>query len=922
MRADMAVGGDAITMSIDERDPDRTELLDTRAPGEPDGAEGLSRGTRLGRYRIEALLGRGGMGEVYRAEQLEPVRRTVALKLLRGRTLDARRKAHFEIERQVLAQMRHPAIAQIHDADTTADGHPFFAMEFIDGAPIIAYCEAHALPLARRLELFILVCEGVQHAHQKGVIHRDLKPGNLLVDEVDGRPRPKIIDFGIATASRLSGAHEIAGTPDYMSPEQAAGDPALLDTRSDVYSLGVVLSELLTGQRPTVAGETVTDRPRSLRLPSAQLDTLGPDEAARVAQARGQRLRAMRRVLRGELDWVVARAMAHDRADRYPSAAALAEDLRRFLAGRPVLAVPASRLYAWRKFALRHRAGMAAAAIAVVALVGGLALSLHGLMQARTQRAIAEQRSAQLERVATFQQSMLEEIDVEAMGLRLGQELRAQVGRSAPEMAERLEQVLAKVSAADLARSLMDTGVLARAEDAIERDFADQPALAADLREASGRVHGAMGLYDSAERAHAAVAEWRMAALGPRDPATLRARLAQAEALRQLSRYDESRAVLASALADADGRPADDETRALIELELTEVQGLQGDLPGAVAARRALLERVRPARGDEDALVLKLKSGLAMQLARSGDLPEARRLLEEVLAGRRRALGDEHDDTVASMSALATAMAMQGDLVPAVELQRTVVAVQGRRLGSEHPDTLGARGNLANMLSDMGRTEEAIGEAAAVAEARRRVLGEAHPMTLRGLLNLASLRARLDDFEGALPLESQVLQARTRLLGADHPDTLFVALNHAMTLTRAGRLQQARALFSDTMPRALEVMGTKHPQYQLAMVAWGNALHDAGDLAGAAGQLRAALALREQFQPAGSHPVVDTAWSLIGVLRETGPSAMAEADALQARLVDPLLAADPSNLDPRQQRLREAIAEALADDAGDVAQRR
>ncbi|WP_298580129.1 serine/threonine-protein kinase [uncultured Luteimonas sp.] len=905
-----------------DHDPDRTELLAKRAPGQTPARDGdLPRGTRLGRYRIEALLGRGGMGEVYRAEQLEPVRRTVALKLLRGHALDPRRKAHFEIERQVLAQMRHAAIAQIYDADTTPEGHPFFAMEFVDGQPITTFCEARALPLAQRLALFIETCEGVQHAHQKGVIHRDLKPGNLLVDDGDGRPHPKIIDFGIATAAERAGTREIAGTPDYMSPEQAGGDQALLDTRSDVYSLGVVLSELLTGQRPLNRGETHTADGQTLRLPSAQLQTLAPGEAERIAQARGQRLPALRRALRSELDWVVARAMQHDRNRRYPSAAALAEDLRRYLEGRPLLAVPAARGYVWRKFARRHRAGMAAAAVALCALLGGLALSLHGLMQARAQRALAEQRSGQLERVAAFQQSLLEEIDVEGMGLRLGQDLRQQVARSAPQMAGAAEQVLARVSTADLARSLMETSVLARAEQAIDRDFADQPGLAADLREASGRVHEALGLYAGAERAQAAVAAWRVSALGPRDPATLRARRAHAEALRQLSRYDESRAMLESALADAAGLPADDGTRALIEYDLAEVQGLQGDLPGAATARRALLERLQSSLGAEERLVLQVKSGLAMQMARMGDLPEARALLEDVLAVRRRVLGDEHADTVASMSALATAMAMQGDLVPAVALQRTVVAVQGRRLGSEHPDTLGARGNLANMLSDRGDTGEAVGEAAAVADARRRVLGEEHPMTLRGLLNLASLRARLDDFAGALPLERQVLEARTRLLGPDHPDTLFVALNHAMTLTRADQLPRAQAQFAETMPRALDVLGTKHPQYQLAMVAWGHALHDAGDLPGAAVQLRAALALREQFQPAGSHQVVDTAWSLIGVLREMGGSGNAEADALHARLVAPLLAADADTLDPRQRRLREAIEEALAADAGLLARR-
>ena len=283
-------------------DPDRTELLATRAPSATAPAgETLTPGAQLGRYRIEALLGRGGMGDVYRAEQLEPVRRTVALKLLRGQALDARRIAYFEVERQLLAQMRHPAIAQIFDAGATAGGHPYFAMEFIAGSPITDYCDAHALSLCERIALFVRVCEGVQHAHQKGVVHRDLKPGNLLVDEVDGRALPKIIDFGIATATSLAEGREAAGTPDYMSPEQAGGDQALVDTRSDVFALGVVLGELLTGQRPNARGETATDGVHTLRLPSQQLSTLSPVDAGKVAHARSEPLPRMRRVLRTEL---------------------------------------------------------------------------------------------------------------------------------------------------------------------------------------------------------------------------------------------------------------------------------------------------------------------------------------------------------------------------------------------------------------------------------------------------------------------------------------------------------------------------------------------------------------------------------------------------------------------------------------------
>lgn len=901
-----------MTTSGDPFDSERTIALPARGAGAPASDAGtLAAGTRLGRYRIDSLLGRGGMGEVYLAEQLEPVRRTVALKLLRGRRLDARRLGHVEIEQQLLAQMHHPAIAQVYDAGATADGDPYFAMEYIEGCPVTRYCRERALPLRQRIGLFVRICEGVQHAHHKGVVHRDLKPANILVAEVDGRPSPRIIDFGIATAASRDGRGGAdasrAGTPDYMSPEQA-DDPASVDTRSDVYSLGVLLYEILAGQRPGNPGdETVRTRATRVRPPSEALTASARDGAGAATPADAGRAdaAATRRALRRDLDWVVLKAMCHDRDGRYASAAALADDLHRFLDERPLQAVPATRRYAWRKFARRHRIAIAAGSAIALALLAGLGLSLYGLMQAQQQRALAERRSAELEKVAAFQQSMLERIDVQAMGLALADGLREQVERADPGAVEGLETALTLASGADLARALIGDNVLARAQEAIDRDFAGQPDLAADLRESVGRVHDALGMYDRAAGNYADVAAYRADALGADAPGTLAARAALAGAWRQLSRYGEARGTLESALAAAQALPDGDEVRARVELGLAEVEAAQGELPQARARQQAVVARLREARGAEDGMTMDATHNLAISMSRMGDLAEARALMEALLPLRSRIDGPEHEDTLPVMGTLAALRAMMSDMEPAEALQRTLVEVQTRRLGREHPVTLAARGNLANMLSAMGRNAQALEEARAVHEAHVRVLGSEHPQTLRSLLNLAAFHARGDDFAAALPLEEQVIQARRRILGPRHPDTLFILLNHGVSLVRAGRPADALEILERSLPEAREVLGERHPQFRVGMLFSGQARMELGDAGAAAEILRDTLRLQRQHMGEDSPDTAWTAWMLVRALHADGRGG--EADALQAGAIDPLVAADPETLGLALRSRREEI---------------
>src|SRR5262245_12798697 len=354
-------------------------------------------GTVIGPYQLLQAIGEGGFGAVYLAEQQQPVRRRVALKVLKP-GMDSRRVlARFEAERQALALMDHPHIAKVHDAGTTPSGRPFFVMELVPGVPITTYCDDHRLTPRQRLELFVPVCQAVQHAHQKGIIHRDLKPSNVLVARYDERPVVKVIDFGIAKATGQpltertphTGLGSVVGTLEYMSPEQAGLNPLDVDTRSDIYSLGVLLYELLTGSLPVSRKQReragVLDMLRLIReqdpaRPSTRLSTA--DELPTLAANRGTEPAKLTRLVRGELDWIVMKALEKDRNRRYETASAFALDVQRYLNDEHVLACPPSLGYRLRKLVRRHQGPVLAAALVVLALVGGMIGTTWGMLRA------------------------------------------------------------------------------------------------------------------------------------------------------------------------------------------------------------------------------------------------------------------------------------------------------------------------------------------------------------------------------------------------------------------------------------------------------------------------------------------------------------------------------------------------------------
>ena len=380
-------------------------------------------GTVIGPYKLLQQIGEGGMGVVFMAEQTEPIQRTVALKIIKP-GMDTRQViARFEAERQAVAMMDHPNIAKVLDAGTTDSGRPYFVMELVKGVPITKYCDEKHLPLRARLELFVQVCQAVQHAHQKGIIHRDIKPNNVLVAEYDNHAVPKVIDFGVAkaTAQRLTERTmftefgQVLGTMEYMSPEQSKFNQLDIDTRSDIYSLGVLLYELLAGSTP-FEGKRLHEAAfdEMLRIireeeppkPSTRLSSI--DTLPSVAANRHTEPARLSKDVRGELDWIVMKALEKDRNRRYETASGFAADIERHLHDEPVEAGPPSAAYRLKKFIRRNKAGVLAGSAIVAALVLGLTVASIGFLHARRQAQIAAAQASKATAINNLLQQMLQ----------------------------------------------------------------------------------------------------------------------------------------------------------------------------------------------------------------------------------------------------------------------------------------------------------------------------------------------------------------------------------------------------------------------------------------------------------------------------------------------------------------------------------
>ncbi|MCL4847329.1 MAG: serine/threonine-protein kinase [Acidobacteria bacterium] len=865
-------------------------LATERTGGPSDAAAAL--GESIGPYTLVGVVGEGGMGVVYRARQERPIRREVALKLVR-RGLDTERVvARFASERQALARMDHPGIARVYDAGASADGRPFFVMELVDGQPITEYCDDRCLDVRQRVALAIRVAHAVQHAHQKGIVHRDLKPSNVLVGTHDGEPAPKVIDFGIAKALHeplageveLTREGQVIGTPDYMSPEQAGVVAADVDTRTDVYALGVMLYELLAGRRPrrftrgtqeeiarafrdqepTRPSTAVTDRRGRLR---AATGTDGPaiDDIARTRRTTADRLR---RHIAGDLDNIVLKAIEKDPDRRYASVEHFADDLRRFLRGEPVLARGQSWSYRTGKFVARHALGVGLSAAALLVLVAFTGTTLVQSARVARERDRARQEAETARRVSEFLTSIFAVADpTEARGetvtarelLDRGAATIATDLAGEPEVQARLLHTMGiaykQLGLYDQALALQQ-----RARQATESLAAD-PARLADVLDEIGDVARYKGDLERAGAAHAAALEWRRA--GGEEGLRLASTLNHlALVAQELGEFEEAERLQLEALA-LRRRHATGEQQRLVGnslMNLGIVLRQRGRLDEAELAAREAVDIFRAqTAGDDRPPHPSLASALTQLgalLLRKGALAEAEPVIREALDLRTRMLGPTHPRTIDSLNELANLVHDQGRFGEAEPLYRTVLESESRQL----PDSLDeavARNNLASLLEDMGRFDEAEPLFRRSLEIRQKVRGPRHVSVATALNNLGRLELGRGRLGAAETLLREALSIRREQLGEDHAQTAVTRYQLGRLLHARGQLHDARREHEAALDTMRRTLPEHHANVVSVKVARGRVLTDLGRAEEVIASLREAVAARAAALPEGDWRIAE-----------------------------------------------------------------